>query len=261
MIAIQQIQAKEVTAAYLAIFRTDEPHPSRLSGVLGGMNDGKLFTDDPVNPTWGIVQERFDGCIYLGGTPEPATIAAVIADLRQERMVLAPLWLDDSRVKLLPSNVDEESFSIDFYDRPLGEGLNRYLDAVPFDCTMRRADRELIMRTEWGPGDVAHHGGLDVWEQKCLCFCLMRGEEILSEASVGPGVGGLYEPGVFTQEAHRGKGYGTLVSAHLVHHLERLGERTYWSCDAKNHASAGIGRKLGYRVEKRFRVLAWNKAS
>ncbi|MCB0187883.1 MAG: GNAT family N-acetyltransferase [Caldilineaceae bacterium] len=256
---IQQIQTNDVTTAYCALFRTDEPLPSRLPGVLTGMDNGKIWTDDPINPTWAIVQELFDGCIYLGGKPESATIATIIADLRQERMALVPLWPDDPRVKLLPPDVDEESFSIDFYDRPLGEGLDRYLNAVPVDCTIRRADRDLIMRTEWGPGDVEHHGGLDAWERKCICFCLMRDEEILSEASVGPGADGLREPGVFTQERHRGKGYGTLVSAHLVHYLEGLGERTYWSCGAENHASAGIGRKLGYRVEKRFRVLAWHQ--
>ena len=115
-----------------------------------------------------------------------------------------------------------------------------------------RADLELILRTEWGTGDVDHHGGLDAWEQKCICFCLMRGEEILSEASVGPGVDGLREPGVFTQAVHGGQGYGTLVSAHLVHHLEGLGERTYWSCDAENHrlpvsdASWAIGWRRGF---------------
>ncbi|MCB0186566.1 MAG: GNAT family N-acetyltransferase [Caldilineaceae bacterium] len=258
---IQQIQANDVTATYRALFRTDEPHPTRLRSVLTGVTEGKLFTDDPLNPTWGIVQESFDGCIYLGGTPEPATIVSVIANLRRECMVLAPLWLNDPRRDLLPNAVGEESFSIDFYDRPLGEGLVPYLHAVPADCTIRRADRELIMRTEWGPGDVDHHGGLDAWEQQCICFCLLRGEEILSEASVGPGVDRLREPGVFTQEAHRGKGYGTLVAAHLIHHLEALGESTYWSCDSENYASAGIGRKLGYRVEKGFRVLAWSKVS
>ena len=105
--SIQQIQASEVTTTYCVLFRTDEPHPSRMSGVLAGMDNGSIFTDDPVNPTWGVVQEFFDGCIYLDGILDPTTIATIIADLRQERMVLAPLWLNDPRRDWLPQDVDE----------------------------------------------------------------------------------------------------------------------------------------------------------
>lgn len=252
-----ELALTEITPAFRALFRTDEPHPTRLPAVLTGMAHGKLLTDNPTNPTWGIVQEGYDGCIYLGGEPSPTTIAAVITQLRKERMVLALVWPTDPRTALLPQTFDEESLSIDFYDRSLGQGLDCYCNALPDNCTIRRANRELIMRTEWGPGDVDYQGGLDAWEERCICFCLMRGEEILSEASVGPSVDGLREPGVFTQKAHRGNGYGTIVSAHLVHHIERLGERTYWSCDSTNYPSAAIARKLGYRLEKPFRVLAW----
>jgi predicted GNAT family acetyltransferase len=87
----------------------------------------------------------------------------------------------------------------------------------------------------------------------------MRREEILSEATVGPPALGCYEPGVFTQEKQRGKGYGTLVTARLIQEIEATGARTYWNCAKQNLASAAIARKLGYRVEKEFRCLAWRK--
>lgn len=257
---IQQIPLNAVTAEFRALFRPDEPMPSRLQNVLHGIEAGTLFTDDPRRPTWGIAQELYDGCLYFGGTPGEAIIAEDITRLRRERMISVLMWPDDPRQAWLPLPVDEISYSIDFYDRPIGQGLEQYIDAVPAECTVRRADRELIMRTQWGPDDVVYHGGLDGWEKKSICYCLLRDEEVLSEASAGGGANGLYEPGVITHQAQRGKGYGTIVSAHLIREIEQNGGRTYWSCDSENFASAAIARKLGYQVEKKFSVLAWNQS-
>ncbi len=87
----------------------------------------------------------------------------------------------------------------------------------------------------------------------------MRGDEILSEATVGPSALDLYEPGVFTKEQHRGKGYGTMVTARLIQQIEAMGKRTYWNCTVQNAGSAGIARRLGYRTKKEFRCMAWRK--
>ena len=87
----------------------------------------------------------------------------------------------------------------------------------------------------------------------------MRGDDILSDAGVGQPALGLYEPGVFTQPAQRGKGYGTMVVARLIQEIEAIGGRTYWNCAKQNLASAAIARKLGYRIEKEYRCMVWSK--
>jgi predicted GNAT family acetyltransferase len=115
------------------------------------------------------------------------------------------------------------------------------------------------MKTEWGPGDVNAAGGLDNWEKQNIGFGLLKQGEIISEASVGPPCRGMYEPGVFTQEAHRRNGHGTLVSARLIHQIEQMGGTSYWNCAKQNRPSASIARKLGYQVEKEYRVIAWEQ--
>lgn len=82
---------------------------------------------------------------------------------------------------------------------------------------------------------------------------------MLSEATVGPPAIGLYEPGIFTQPAHRGKGYATIAVAHLIREIETMGYQTYWNCSKRNLASAGVARKLGYRIEKEYRCMVWDK--
>jgi RimJ/RimL family protein N-acetyltransferase len=90
-------------------------------------------------------------------------------------------------------------------------------------------------------------------------LCLLRGEEILCEASTGPAVNGLIELGVITHEPHQGQGYATLTCAHLAHQCEQRGYQTYWNCAKQNVASAAVARKLGYRIEREYKLLAWSE--
>ena len=115
------------------------------------------------------------------------------------------------------------------------------------------------MRSQWGPDDVRFAGGFDAWERTYMGYCLVRGEEFLCEATVGPPAIGLYEPGVITCEDQRGNGYASITSARLIHEIEAEDGRTYWNCAKQNVASAAVARKLGYRIEAEYLCLAWSK--
>lgn len=218
-----------------------------------------ILVDNLAAPKWAIVQEKIDNTTYLGGSIDITTFAQVFAALRQEGDVLVGMEPDDPRIGYFPPDPDYDGRAVEFYDRPISVGLDTYLHRVPADCMIHRLDRNLIMRTEWGPNDVKFYGGVEMWEKTCFGYCLMQGDEILSEATVGPSALGLYEPGVFTQEKHRGKGYGTMVVARLIQEIETMGRRTYWNCAKQNLASCAIARKLGYRIEKEYRCMVWSK--
>ncbi len=170
------------------------------------------------------------------------------------------LLLDDLRQDLLPPDPDYDGRTLEFYDRPVGVGLDEYLRKVPEGCEIRRLDRDLIMCTERGPAAVRSAGGIEAWERTCLGYALMCRDEILSEATASPPAIGLREPGVFTHEAQRGKGYATITAAYLIQEVEASGDRTYWNCARQNLASAAIARKLGYRIEVEYRCMAWFKS-
>lgn len=257
---MQTITASQVTPTLRSLFRTDEPQAKRCFTVLDGVSHGgKIICDDPSHPTWAIVVEPSDNSLYFGGNVDAAIVADVMYALRQENSVLVGLWLDDPRQSFLPPNPDYDGRTLEFYHRPIGKGLEPYLQARPEEYQVHRLNRDLVMRTEWGPGDVATSGGFEDWERSCFGYCVMRGDEMLSEASVGPMALNCYEPGVFTQPAHRGKGYATIAVAHLIQEIEASGADTYWNCAKQNLASAAVARKLGYTVEKEYRCMEWNK--
>lgn len=257
---MNQIASDQVTPQLRNLFRTDDPEATRCFNALAGMeHGGKILTDDAENPTWGVVQESYDGTVFLGGEIDKETANNIFTALRREGPVIVLLPDNDPRLELLPPAPHYDGRSLEFFDRPVGQGLEQLLGQIPAGLELRRLNRELVMRTLWGPSDVEWLGGLDIWERTHIGFVLMQGDEILSEATVGPAATGLREPGVITHEIHRRKGYGTIVSARLVQEIESLGDRTFWNCTKGNVGSAGIAHKLGYTVVKEFRNMHWKQ--
>ncbi len=255
-----QITPNQVTNAVRSLFRTDEMAATRCFAVLdGSLPHGKILVDSLPEPRWGLVREAVDNDLFLGGDIDASIFAGAFATLRREGDVVVGMPPGDPRLALFPHDPYNDNRVLEFYDRSPGQGLEAYIQQVPVDCMIHRLDRQLILRTEWGPGDVAFYGGLDRWEKTCFGYVLMGGDEIRSEATVGPPALGCYEPGVFTQEKQRGKGYGTMVTARLVQAIETVGMRTFWNCTIQNLGSIGIARKLGYQVKKEFQCLAWRK--
>lgn len=251
MIELTPIQ---VTPALRSLCPTQGPTYRRCYAVLDGVAPGRILADDDTAPTWLAVQESFDdGTLFLGGAVEPELTADLIQLLRQTVGVTIGLTPDDPLLAVLPPNPDYDGGAIDFEARALEVDLERLVQP-PGGLRLARIDEELLPRCAWGPwmivnlGAVLDHG---------LGYCLLDGEQVVAEAFAGGNVGGLLEMGTITHADYRGRGLGTVVCARTILECERLGYRTWWNTALTNVASAGLARKLGYRVERPYRVLAW----
>lgn len=137
------ITADQVTPRIRALFRADEPQARRCFAALDGTPPpGRIWVDDPADPKWGVVQEVYDHDTYLGGRMDAATVAKIFAVLRREGSLLFGMWLDDPRIELLPPGPSYDGCTLEFYDRPIGEGLDALLRRISPDCAFRRIDRD-----------------------------------------------------------------------------------------------------------------------
>lgn len=231
-----QLAPGQVTAHLRALFPTDEPAQFRLTATLEGILAGKLFTDNPANPTWGVVVDMF-GTIYWGGALDTPLLTRIVNEVRQTNgETLIGLWPGDPRIALLPANPDYEGYVLDYTNRPLGIGLGAYLD-IPDGCEIHPMNRQLIERSADLNLMIAGSGSLENALATITGFYLMRGADILSEASASAPVNGVVEIGTATPEAHRGNGYATIVCAHLIRRCEQM----------------------GYQTEKEYKLWAWFK--
>lgn len=254
------IRPSDVTPALAALFNPDDPTIFRLFAVLDGRAAGRIVTDNPTHPTWGAVQEMGDGLTYLGGAIDAALVGDVIATFRADSEVCVGLWPEDPRRELLPRDPDYTGSTFDFLHRQRdGDRLARLARRLPQGCRLRSIDRILIERCAWRDHQIATYGSLDGFFAHGLGYCMMRGEDILSEAYAGPAARGMMEIGVYTHEAHRRRGYATAACAGVIAEFEARGYQTYWNCNTSNLASAALARKIGYQIAQEYALVAWFK--
>jgi GNAT superfamily N-acetyltransferase len=238
------------------LFSLTQPAGIRIAAVFEGNMPGRIFTDDPNQPTWAVLQETVYGTIYPAGLVTRSILDQLIPDLRRDGELLVGLWPDDPLVlDFLSFQPEYDGRVLDFFDRPIGQGLEPYLTPIPDGCEIRAVDAELYKRLgDYDPknAEIALQNGMGV--------CLMRDEEILCETFASKLTGNMLEMGVTTHKPYEGRGYGTLTCAHLLQACESRGFQTYWNCNTQNVASVKIARKLGYRAEKEYRLLYWSKA-
>jgi len=249
----------QLTPQLHALFDPHMPAGFRCFAVIEGDVAGRIFTDDPSNPTWGVVQEGAFGTVYPAGLLDAPSWHLLISQLRDDGDVLVGLWPGDPRIELLPSDTDYDGFTLDFTGRLIGAGLDAYLRQLPDGCNMRNLDRELFERSQDRDFYSALYGSAEQALEKVHARFLMRGDEICCESYAYFAALGTIEIAISTREQYRGRGYATIACAHLIQACEQLGYQTYWNCARQNLASAAVARKLGYRTEKEYRLLAWFK--
>jgi RimJ/RimL family protein N-acetyltransferase len=88
-----------------------------------------------------------------------------------------------------------------------------------------------------------------------LGMCLMIGDEIASVAFACAVSKTMSNIGVATAEAHRQKGYATLVSRAFIEESLRRGLTPTWDCDEWNTASLATARRLGLTERAPFTEL------
>ena len=252
-----EVRPEQVSLKIKALFRTDDPASLRCFAVLDGNAAGRVWADSLARPTWGIVQEAGFRSIYLGGLADAQILAPIVAELRQTGEVLIGLPHGDRRLEMLPPDSDYIGSTLEFTNRPVGEGLDAWLGQLPDGCQLHRVDRELFERCLERDLLVSIFGSAEKALANGFGLCLVRDGRVLSEAHAGPAALGLIEIGTMTHERHRYRGYATLVCAHLVHACEDLGFQTYWNCAKQNQASVAIARKLGYTTMQEYELRAW----
>jgi RimJ/RimL family protein N-acetyltransferase len=252
------IPADQVSPSLRALFDVGQPIAIRCFAMLDGSIRGRIWTDDLAQPTWGAVQEAAFGTLFLGGRPTASLVHQLVAELRQERDVALALWQDHAYNQLLPPTPDFDGWELEFTDRPLGTDPIPHL-SVPDGCALRPIDATWFARCRYGEYYAAYFGSVERTLEKGLGYCLVKEQELLSEAFAADAALGLIEIGTITGEAYRGRGYAALTCARLIRECEARGYRTYWNCAKENQASAGLARSLGYQTEQEFRYVVYSR--
>ena len=252
-----QIQPEQATPELAAMFHTAMPTGIRALAVLAGGNAGKILTDDPLHPRWGLGWEADDGTLSRGGQVGRAVLAEAVARLRQAGLVALVFRPGDPDVARFPPAPDAGAECLEF-DRPIGASdLSPCLGRLPAGYSIHRMDRDLLERSPKRDETISRYGSLENFLARGIAVCILRGGEPVCEAYADMDVRGTRELGVSTRPAYRGQGFASLACANLIELCEAAGSATYWDCARLNAGSRALARKLGFGSQREYRRLAW----
>jgi GNAT superfamily N-acetyltransferase len=252
-----EIKPSQVTPALGALFDPNMPTALRCFAVLGGGNAGRIVTDDVGSPRWAYVWEADDGTLYRGGVQHAELLLDVVTTLRHDGLVALGFRDGDPSLSLFPRDPNAGASCLEL-DRPIGgSDLSPYLGRLPTGYEIYCMDREMLEVSPHREGTIGRWGSIEGFLATGIAVSLMHGRATVCEAYADMDVSGVRELGVTTQKAYRGQGFATITCAHLIALCEKAGSSTYWDCAILNRASVALARRLGFRGEREYKLLAW----
>ena len=243
------------------LFSADLPSGIRCQAVLNGTALGRILVDSLETPCMAFLQEFGENTVFSAGAYTAHDLAQAVEILRKDRDVVLALWphepLAAQKYPFPEPRPDYIGAAIDLTDRDPLVDLD-LLSTPPSGCHLQRIDQPLFKRINHD-FEEQFFGSLEQALEAGVGFCLLQGDEVLSQAFAAPFVNDQFEIGVGTPEGHRRKGYALVTCAHLIRECEKPGYRPYWNAAAQNTPSLNLALKLGFSTECPFRVYWWKE--
>lgn len=236
------------------------PTRPRAIGVLDGSIAGRAWADRADAASWVIVVETADGTVFGGGALTTELLTEVLHGLRtlSGDLIFGYADADDPMRAVVPRDPYFAGRAIDFTDRePDAMDGAAQSAVIPDGLELAEIDQALLPRIEWSDDTLHTFGSAERWIELGVGRALLAEGAVVAQAQAGPRVRGLLEMGVVTRTDHRGRGLGTLLSRLVAEACEARGDRVWWNASAENVASQSIARRLGFRHERIYDLVAY----
>jgi RimJ/RimL family protein N-acetyltransferase len=238
------------------LFDPDLPNSPALWAVLKGNHSGKAIVENDQKPSQCVL--RTDAALtYFGYRTTQTFLDEAITHLGN----IGPVWLVwPHKTSLRPPKIENAKVvkRLEFYDNdPGSEILEKLRKQLPPGFEIRPINAQLFKRCEWREEMEFYAGGFDNFLKYGIGICMMKGNEIITEAYASALGKTRAEIGAITQESYRGQGYAPIASAYLIEVVEQRGYQAYWSCDADHKASIRVAQKLGFLQERGYTIYEY----
>ncbi|WP_428389270.1 GNAT family N-acetyltransferase [Mucisphaera sp.] len=239
------------------LFLEESPNAAMLFATLDRRVPGRVIVDHPEQPTCALVQADYYGFTFASHAVQQGFLEAAVTSLLADGPVMLVWPARDQPIVPPPADrlLDRVAlYGFDISASPLNE------IRVPPGCMLTPMDSGLVPRCQWHEQVVRAMGSVDRFLTYGLGVCLVKEDEILSEAYMCFWGAGKAEIGVVTQPEHRGKGYGLLTARHLIELCEERGLDTYTTCYTQNASLRQLSHKVGLTEEQPYELRVYGAA-
>ncbi len=242
-----------VHPALLPLFNAESPNHPILFAALDGMVRSTILVDQKETPNRAAVRTP-DGLTFFSSSTDEDFIKSSLRRLQDQGPVMAIIAGNSEKFP----KPDVIIPRLEFLSRDPNFRLKGPQSAdLPSGYHVRAMDPQLITGCEWRDLIEATFGTLSAFFDRGFGYCLMDEEKVVTEAYAAFSGAGSIEIGVNTAKPFRGLGYGEITAGILIHEIEHLGEKPYWSCDQSNPGSVSLARKLGFKDERVYEIFGY----
>lgn len=239
------------------LFSPGGPNDMMLYASLDGRYPGVALVDDSESPMQCVLRTAY-GTTFLGGSVDDTFLTDSVDALRKTGTIWVVLSEIEATQRKLPSGYD---FNIERIEFNSISGFNEKTDAVsrelPEGFQLVEMDRTLLENCIWGNEMKQACGNLENFLRHGFGVCLLRDDQIISEAYAMFEGAGRMELGAITHETHQGQGYGSITCSELIRLCHQRKKQVYWSCHQGNTPSVRLARKLGFSSERKYHWIRY----
>lgn len=241
------------------LFDRKIPNNPILFATLMGHTPGRAWVDDPGSPSQCLV--RVNGSlVFISSGADQAFLEEGFETIKQFSHVVLVWRRGESTLQIPKADRILQRLEFTEYDAKSKFMADLISGRLPDGFEIRDIDKELVKKVDSREDIESYCGSLENFLAHGFGICLMQNGEIVSEAYAPFVTANNVELATFTRETHRGHGYATTTCAHFIQTCRERGLEPYWSCDADNLASVSIARKLGFKHEREYEILAYRGA-
>jgi GNAT superfamily N-acetyltransferase len=245
----------------IPIFQNINHSVAIVYAVLEGNSPGRVFVDDLATPSSAFLFSE-GTFFYVNGNENDVAFCQSVSALIfneilpnaiEKEMVLfafTTAWRERLDTLLSEKGVIRIHRKVfNFNPEKFSDYLKKQ-ECIPDGLIIQPIDHALAEK---------HPGYRSIIEQgsKRFGFCLMKGDEIVSECSSIYVGGGEAEIDIHTDEKYQGKGYAQLAASVFIKACQRQGLRPNWACWPERQASWALAKKLGFEERPDIPAHLW----
>lgn len=244
---MQQLTQYEDIRHLLDDLQVDKVYPC---SIMEGIQYGEIFADDVSCPSVALFW-HYCGFAYIAGKCDENIVAEVIELMRNPReghsgRLALQTGSDDLISKLLPEHAGiekKEQYLFDYTGRitvipELEEGfVVEKINSQNYELMKGH----IVPAFSWESREKFLENGYG--------YCILQDNRFVA-CAFSAGISKEYvDIGVETAEDFKGKGFGKVVTLHMINEILKRGQKPVWECNTTNEASMRLACAVGFKIK------------